>query len=212
MFIYSCSQRLQMVRYRNERESGLSREPEEDALKNISSTAIAIASFIAIFGAGVGAITPEYPPSGWTAMLDANGQIASLSYTVPASTADIESVLVVQMDGKITPVGGVFTYRDGVKRTANPPELKIYWAMYGGPHFIWDYLGGQGKTVSVQASVSGVPQEFLGQPVRLFTANGREYFGTLTRMQLGPDWLWLDINGTPVSYYVPNVREIQRLK
>jgi hypothetical protein len=159
-----------------------------------------------------GAVTPEDPPSGWTATLDASGQITSVVYTIPPATGDIESVLEVQMDGKITPVSGVFTYRDGIKRAANPPELKTYWAMYGGPHFIWDYLGGQGKIISVQPATTSVPQEFLGQPVHLFTSNGHEYFGTLARMQLGPDWLYLDINGTQVSFYVPNVREVQRLK
>jgi hypothetical protein len=181
-------------------------------MKNHSFRVVAVAALTLVCGFSAYAITPEYPSNGWTPSLDASGQMVSLAYNIPADTKDAESQLAIQLDGKAMPISGVFTYRDGIKRAANPQELKIYWALYSGPHFVWEYLVGQSKTVSAQPSVTTISQEFLGQQVRLIISNGHEYFGALTRMQLGPDWLYLDINGTPVGFYAQNIKEVQRLK
>lgn len=148
----------------------------------------------------------------WKISPSADGKAASMAYANPATYLKIESDLQMTVDAGGTATSGTIHFTNGFQRSMTPGEVAFYWSEFKGDIAYWDFRQAQGSIASFTSGTDPIPQNFVGQQVRVISNAGKFYIGILAMVPGSPDWFSLNIKNSLVLFYRNAVKEIQLLK
>jgi hypothetical protein len=145
--------------------------------------------------------------------VDNKGVMTSMTVTNPQTYLSVEKEFDFDVDNQGTPLKGTVKFFDGNERALNvPEELTLMWQQFGGPQQYWDNAKKQGKIISY-TSMDELSGGVFGKQVRLFTNDGKDFIGKLSKSPSQPESFLLNTGGPqPLQIDKAVVKEIQQGK
>jgi hypothetical protein len=149
----------------------------------------------------------------WKISPNADGKSATMTFENPSTYLKIESDLEIAVDAGGTATSGSIHFKNGFKRAMTPGEAVFYFSEFNGDNAYWDFREKQGSLASYTVGPDPVvPQNFVGQQVRVISKDGKFYIGVLSLLPNSPDWFSLNIRNNSMLFYKNAVKEVQQLK
>jgi hypothetical protein len=148
----------------------------------------------------------------WKVSVGTDGKSATLVYSNPATSLNIESEFGITVDGTGAATNGNVKFKSGLQRQMTPGETAFYFSENKGDVAYWNFRSGQGTVTSITSGIDPIPSGFVGQQVRAISKDGVNYFGILSLLPTSPDWFALNVKGSRILCYRYAIKEIQQLK
>ena len=164
---------------------------------------------------GIIALTATASPviGGWNVNADASGAVASMTFSNPRTTLNIEKTIDLNINNRELPDRGTVIFLDGVKRDLNYPEETIfYWNNFHGAPTLWDYSASKNRVTIINPDETSIPATMYGRMTRAISKSGAEYFGKLIEMPGCPDWFKVETGDARVMMYRHVISLLQQIK